>query len=162
MRSLMLALVMLGAPLAQADIYKCVIGGKTVFSQTPCAPDAVEVRPKVVQPSAEAMAEQQAVNASVQAAASAMERDRRMRAIERAIEELDARIVQMEAERDRTIARLRFNRLYANNNLAGATWQQSLAAEMEAVAVQYGTSISAAQEERKLLLEEYARLRDGP
>lgn len=162
MRTIILTVAMLAAPFAQADIYKCKVNGQTVFSQMPCAPDAVVVQPKVVQPSAAAVAEQEAVNASVRAAASSMERSRRMGQIERAIADIDARIAQMEVDRDRTISSLRFSRNYANNNLAGATWQQSLAAEMEAVAVQYGTSISAAQAEKQRLLDEYARLRDMP
>ncbi len=159
---ILIASAIIAAPLAQAEIYKCKVNGQTVFSQMPCGEHAVEVKPKVLQPSAAAMAEQQAVNASVQAAASSMERSRRMGQIERSIAELDARIAQMEVDRDRTISSLRFSRNYANNNLAGATWQQSLAAEMEAVAIQYGTSISAAQAEKQRLLDEYARLRDLP
>lgn len=160
MRTIILAAVVIAAPIAKAEIYKCVVGGKTTFSQQPCAPDAVEVKPKVVRPSASSVSEQMDVNASVMAAGAAMEKDRRMREIDRAIADLDARIAQLEAERNGRIMSLRISRLYANNNLAGATWEQSLATEMEAVAKQYDTSIRMVQEEKKRLLDEYARLRD--
>lgn len=155
MRPIIILAAILAAPMAQAEIYKCKVNGQTVFSQQPCGEHAVEVKPKVSQPSAAAVAEQQAVNASVQAAASSMERSRRMGQIERALADLDARIVQMEADRDWKIANLRFSRNYANNNLAGAAWQQSLAMEMGAVSAQYATSISSAQMEKQ-------RLRDLP
>lgn len=161
MRPLFLVAALIAAPGAQAGIYKCVVNGQTVFSQHPCGDQAVEVKPKVIQPSASAMAEQQAANASVQAAASSMERSRRMVQIERSIAGLDDSIAAMGAERDQRIADLRFNRNYANNNLAGATWQQSLAMEMEAVAAQYAASIQSAQLEKSRLLEEYARLREA-
>ncbi|MFZ5466171.1 MAG: DUF4124 domain-containing protein [Pseudomonadota bacterium] len=161
MRPMFLVAALIAAPGVQAGIYKCVVSGQTVFSQPPCGDQSVEVKPKVIQPSASAMAEQQTANASVQAAANNMERSRRMTQIERSIAGLDDAIAAMTAERDQRIANLRFNRNYANNNLAGAAWQQSLAMEMEAVAALYATSIESAQLEKSRLLEEYARLRDA-
>ena len=159
-RAFIMLAALIAAPCVQAGIYKCVVDGQTVFSQHPCGDQAVEVKPKVIQPSASEMAEPQAVNASVRAAASGMERSRRMAQIERSIAGLDDSIAAMTAERDQRITDLRFNRNYANNNLAGATWQQSLAMEMEAVAAQYAASINSAQLEKSRLLDEYARLRD--
>lgn len=64
------------------------------------------------------------------------------------------------AQRDARIAQLQSSKRLANNNLAGATWQNSLSAEMEAVAQQYETSISSAQTEKSRLIEELRVMRD--
>ncbi|MGL4219361.1 MAG: hypothetical protein ACRCSS_01850, partial [Shewanella sp.] len=45
-------------------------------------------------------------------------------------------------QRDKRIVELRNDRSYANNNLAGATWEQSLAQEMSAVAQQADTQVA--------------------
>ncbi|MEO1751148.1 DUF4124 domain-containing protein [Thiofaba sp. EF100] len=162
MRAFIIPMLLAVPVLAHAEIYKCVVNGQTVFSQQPCAKDAVEVKPKVVKPSADAMAEQSVVNASIQASASSMERDRRMRQLEQAIADADARIAQLERDRDAKILMLRVKRIHANNNLAGATWEQSLATEMDAVATQYGTSIQSAQMEKQRLIDELNRMREKP
>ena len=59
-------------------------------------------------------------------------------------------ITKLENDRKRVIERrdqrmrdLQNGRLYANNNLAGATWQQSLAQEMAAVAQQADTQVAS-------------------
>lgn len=59
-------------------------------------------------------------------------------------------ITRLEADRKRVIERrdqrmheLQNGRRYANNNLAGATWQQSLAQEMAAVAQQTDTQVES-------------------
>ena len=59
-------------------------------------------------------------------------------------------ITKLENDRKRVIERrdqrmrdLQNGRRYANNNLAGATWQQSLAQEMAAVAQQADTQVSS-------------------
>lgn len=46
-------------------------------------------------------------------------------------------------QRDKRIVELRNDRSYANNNLAGATWEQSLAQEMSAVAQQADTQVAS-------------------
>lgn len=46
-------------------------------------------------------------------------------------------------QRDKRIVALRNDRSYANNNLAGATWEQSLAQEMSAVAQQADTQVAS-------------------
>lgn len=59
-------------------------------------------------------------------------------------------ITKLESDRKRVIERrdqrmrdLQNGRRYANNNLAGATWQQSLAQEMAAVAQQADTQVAS-------------------
>lgn len=50
---------------------------------------------------------------------------------------------QVIERRDRRMRELQNGRRYANNNLAGATWQQSLAQEMAAVAQQAETQVAS-------------------
>lgn len=49
----------------------------------------------------------------------------------------------MIAARDQRLRNLRESRQYANNNLAGATWQQSLAQEQVAAAQEADTQVSS-------------------
>lgn len=159
MRVLFLAAAIAVAPLAQAEIYKCVVNGHTMFTQQPCGEDAVEVKPRVLPPSVEAVEEQHAVDASVRSAASRMEQGRRLVEIQRRIEEIDIFIADLMRERDQRIADLRRRQRFAGNYGSGANLRQSLATEMEAVAVQYDTNINSAQLEKSRLLDEYNRLR---
>lgn len=66
-----------------------------------------------------------------------MERDRRLREIDQEIvrerEAMAGRAQLMERE----MAGLRSKKASANNNLAGATWEQSISVEMQAVAQKY-------------------------
>ncbi len=43
------------------------------------------------------------------------------------------------------MARLKRKKMHANNNLAGATWEESISSEMQSVAESYKTKIQSAQ-----------------
>jgi len=157
-RIILIAAAILAAPVAHAEIYKCVVGGKTIFSQQPCAENAQVVKPKVVQPSASAVAEQQGVNESLSAASSVMERDRRLTGIARDMAAVDEDIVRIQAARRLDLRRLEASGRLAHNNLAGATWQQSLATEMQAVNARYDSELRIAESRRESLMRERERL----
>lgn len=63
--------------------------------------------------------------------------------IEREISKLETRRERAISNRDRRMANLRERGQWANNNLAGATWQQSLAQEMSAITLQADTEVSS-------------------
>lgn len=60
----------------------------------------------------------------------------------------------MIAERDQRLRNLRESRQYANNNLAGATWEQSLAQEMTATAQEADTQVSSIDRQIEQLKDE--------
>ncbi|GIU15565.1 hypothetical protein TUM4261_32700 [Shewanella sp. c952] len=66
----------------------------------------------------------------------------RNRQIEREINKLESRREKVLVNRDQRMRELRDRGRYANNNLAGATWQQSLAQEMSAISQQADSEVS--------------------
>ncbi|MGL4899607.1 MAG: hypothetical protein ACRC4U_06030 [Shewanella sp.] len=74
--------------------------------------------------------------------------------IAREITRLEADRKQVIAARDQRLRNLRESRQYANNNLAGATWQQSLAQEQVAAAQEADTLVSSIDRQIEQLKEE--------
>lgn len=142
---------------AFAQIYKCKEGGTTAFSATPCAVGAkpIDVRPASgsarVQP-AERQAEPQpnaprsgsvqqnalTDRADVAARRRILEDEiyRKERSVSALYDELAAKQEQLRQKKNRSM-----------NNLAGATWEQSISDEMNAVAAEYDIKIRGAQGE---------------
>ena len=63
--------------------------------------------------------------------------------VSREISKLENDRRQVLERRDKRMRDLQNDRRYANNNLAGATWQQSLAQEMAAIAQQADTQVAS-------------------
>ena len=66
-----------------------------------------------------------------------MEKDRRVRELDQQISDTEAAINGRNAAMNNELAALRSRKQFANNNLAGATYEQSLSSEMQAVAAKY-------------------------
>lgn len=71
-----------------------------------------------------------------------------LREVRREIDRREARVASLESESDQKIAILKNKKRYANNNLAGATWEESISSEMQVITDQYQSKIDA--EHRKL------------
>lgn len=83
-----------------------------------------------------------------------------MSEITREISLMEGRVDNYRRAMDSEMNRLRNKKLYANNNLAGATWEQSISDEMNAVASKYDSMIRAAQNRIDQLRNEEDRLRE--
>lgn len=120
-----------------AAVYKCQVNGETVFSQTPCAANAEEVQLKVHRPSEDEAkaAEERATWLKEESAAMRADRKSREAAIE--ITRLEREIEVYQDQMDKELVALREQKATANNNLAGATLEQSIATEMQAVVDKY-------------------------
>lgn len=142
---------------AHAQVYKCRLDGQTVFADQPCAADAkpIDVRPASGHsaPSLPAVvipgAASQAINSSnnPQAVVARAERERAIRELQITIDARRGQVGDEQAAMDREIASLRQQKSYANNNLAGATWQKSISEEMNAVVGRYDVRIRSLQDE---------------
>ena len=154
---------------AQTKYYQCKDQwGQPVFSQRPCGTDATQstvTAQEKISPSEgsksnshsdSASAGNEKTNSLVESESSwdKVTASRRLREAEREIERREDKIERLERERDTKIAKLDNSQRYANNNLAGAQYMESLATEMRAVNDQYGSKIDS--EERKIdrLLDE--------
>lgn len=137
-----------------AAIYKCLVEGETVFSQTPCAPDAQPVAVKIHRPSDDEArrAAERAEWTERQSATLRSERKGRAAAIE--IESLERQINVYQQDMEKELSSLREKKASANNNLAGATWEQAQAVEMQAVVDRYNTKIEIARSKIAVLREQ--------
>ena len=155
----LMALLMVPS-VADAQVYKCMEGGRTVFTDKPCAAGA---KPISVQPAsgraavagapettdrsygaAAATAPQSYVDKADQAA--------RRRVLQNQITRKEGELSGLEHDMNREMDRLRGQRRRAANNLAGATWETSLAQEMTAVTNSYAARMD-------IVREDIARLR---
>ncbi len=74
--------------------------------------------------------------------------------LERNIKKSERKIDKLEARRTQELAALRSKKRYANNNMAGATWEQSISTEMQAVSERYSSMIETERDELKRMREE--------
>lgn len=151
------ATLLLALPvLAHAQIYRCTgPDGRVSIQQAPCPSSQkqqeMEVRtstPVQAPPPATAT---QATGSAEQRIARNMERERRIRDLEREIQAVEANMFNRNAVMSQEMAALRNQKRYANNNLAGATWEQSISTEMQAVAAKYQAMNDADRERVKQL-----------
>ncbi len=130
---------------AIAQIYKCKDGATTVFSAQPCAPNAqaVDVRPASGagrhNPQPETAA--RPVGDSAGSTAERIRRQADSMQLERELKDAQALRDKLVRDREDELDALRRKKPMANNNLAGATWLQSISAEMQVVSDNYAERI---------------------
>lgn len=168
-KRVMLASVVLGFSAAAAAQYRCVgAGGAVSYQQTPCAPgqqgDKVTIKPAAGAAPSPSAAVSSPMTAGQREArwVQTMEQDRKRLAIEREIQELSDRISARTAAMDAEVEALRSKKTMARNNLAGATWEQSISTEMQAVMARTATANDADQSRITRLRAELDRLRTQP
>lgn len=119
--------------------------GSTTYQEAPCtngpgqqlqvqqsARPASTAKPSNQDPAATAN-----TASSEKKAVEAMSRDRRIREINSDIADAENAIARRNDQMTRELDALKTQKSYAKNNLAGATYQQSLSTEMQAVATKY-------------------------
>lgn len=142
MRLLCLAmLVACGA--ANGQVYKCNVGGAVLFQDRPCdgVGQKVEVRP-ASGTAASSTAPIDALRLNVKG----MELERRIKETEHQVVLGERDINGLQAQRDRELQALQVKKSVAKNNLAGATWEQSISTEMTAVSETYRTRIQVVRD----------------
>ncbi len=134
-----LIIFVLFSSLAQADsVYKCIDDkGRPSFSQQPCGDSAEKIDVKGPAMLGSVSLDHGEVS---RIKSSNMTRDA-SREISRQYKLID----QYQGQRDRAIAVIQAKQSRARNNLAGATWLQSLAKEMEVVGDKYNRKVDAAR-----------------
>lgn len=168
--------VLVSAPAAaETSFYQCKDKwGQPVFSQRPCGGDAaqgsVEVQNKgsggasALSGAATLGAKPESTAPEASETSSTWDKvtaSRKIRENEAEVERRESKIERLEKERDSKIAELDRRQKYANNNLAGAQFMESLATEMQAVNSQYGGKIDSENRKIDRLLDEIDRYRDA-
>lgn len=144
--------------LASANVYKCDIEGVITYSQIPCNHDAQITEYTTEQLSSTSQAQ---TNKSAEEAHTTMDRlseSIKKRDLRIAINRLKSDKTRLQSQRDNKVAKLKSAKRSANNNLAGAVWEDSLSEEMAAIAVQYDTDVRAVDAEIDRLNDELKTL----
>lgn len=138
------------------EVYKCVEDGKTVFQGVPCPGSGTKVAvkpanaatsPATDSPAPEGSAPRSQTELSkLKQNVETMENERRQRENAYSIKTLENDIYNYELAMDSELTALQRKKNFAANNLAGATWEQSISTEMQAVSEKYRTRIQIAQD----------------
>lgn len=174
---LVVLLPLCSAPALAQDAYKCRINGNFVYQDRPC-PGSVRYSNDFpvdsTRPSASRNAQVDggavgagAVSGSQKTTATEMEREKAFlsaRKKEKKLADLrsqlsdgEERLSALSYRRDAELAELDRQGSYANNNLAGATYRQSLATDKQAVTARYESEILSVRDRLKHLREELSR-----
>lgn len=155
MRLWLVVLSIFLAPSVNAEIFKCVQDGKTIFSQEPCGANAQLVEMEVHQPSAQSVQEQANLHAGMQAHSSRIERDYGALVLQRRIADSVAAIAEMMRERDARLADLRAQK----NATQKSKEKEIISLETNRVKDAYATEIALEKDRKKQLEKELALLR---
>ncbi|EHR39590.1 DUF4124 domain-containing protein [Alishewanella jeotgali] len=167
MRKLLIFSALFFPVCVNAQVYKCEVDGVVTYSQQPCADNAeltqystensVQSDPPQANDSATQTARPTQPAANHEAELARINESIRKRNINTEITRLTAERNRKMRERDQKMAQLRRTKQSAANNLAGATWEESLSKEMSAVAMQYDTDIRSLDNRIDRLREDLKR-----
>lgn len=148
-----------------SSVYVCTDSyGKKSFQQRPCKGAAKsEVKTlKIHQPAVGAHATGGGGRklATDSAIYKEMRYNRKLAKMKREIAKSEGYIAKLEASMERELYLVKRKKRFANNNLAGATWEESLSSEMQAISSKYASKINAERDTLKRLRERYDKALD--
>tara|TARA_R110002049_G_scaffold180263_4_gene347281 strand:- start:3423 stop:3896 length:474 start_codon:yes stop_codon:yes gene_type:complete len=151
--ALMLLAILASAANAQTQFYKCKDKwGQPIFSQRPCGDNAETGT--VSGPAPTGTPARTTANASAATSESSSAWDK--------IEAANTlREANLEKERDQNLVALQNKKRYADNNLAGATWEESISSEMQAINEQYQSKIDSQRRKIDRLQEQADRVSES-
>lgn len=177
-RPLLLVIALLGSSGFAQETYKCKVNGSTVYQDRPC-PGVGRYSDNLPDKSAKSKADNTSGQVAsttpipvsgVQDAArppsdlerqklflAGREKARLIASHKERIEKAEAKIAELHASMKIDLANVEVQRGSANNNLAGATYLQSLAAEKQAITARYESEISTHRDSLKYAREELAK-----
>ena len=149
-------------------VNKCVDDtGKVVYQSAPCPTTSKGSEltiQKVTPPHIPSQTDTEELN-QIRQTGNKMERERKMKEIDRMIgnieeqiDEVEKNITEYRNAMDRELTELKEKKQLAKNNLAGATWEQSISSEMSAVSQKYDALIQSSQNQIDRSQKEIDRL----
>lgn len=146
------------APAFAQESYKCKTPGGMVYQDRPCAGVRYsnDSAPTSAAPTA---APAQTDLDRNKAYLASREKDRRVSDLKDQITRTEDSITASQHSRDAELAALQDRKALANNNLAGANLEQSLAAESQAVTARYTADIDLKREQLRRLRDELAQVK---
>lgn len=141
-------------------VNKCVDSqGKVIYQSAPCPQDTKSDTLTVNTKPPTAVETQSGELDHIKEQGKKFERERRLMEIDREIKLHEDRSLDYRSTMNNEMAALRYKKQYANNNLAGAVWEQSISEEMSAVAKKYDALINNEQNAIEHLRKEAEELR---
>ena len=152
--SVLLSVLLSLSTTSTAAVYQCTgDNGQTVFSGQPCGDDAVKLDHKAAPPLGGSMV--------TEGSRDFLER----REVKSAVHRIDTSIRQLQLQQKRAkrqldadMAEWESDKSRANNNLAGATWENSLAQEASLKQQQYQSEVTQIDRDMDRLREDRRRL----
>jgi predicted RNase H-like nuclease (RuvC/YqgF family) len=142
-----------------AEIYKCVDEhGKSTFTERPCGDSAEVVTVNPIKPPDTPRKSVSEYSDTLEAIGTRTD----IKRLERKIDQLQSKKRSLQRNMDAEMARLKRKKMHANNNLAGATWEESISSEMQSVAESYKTKIQSAQNQINDTRRELSDLKSKP
>ena len=166
MKWLLISIAVFPAAL-NAAVYKCKADGETVYQASPCAKGGEEIRVRSTPASVPAQRIDDRGNDrpepggtkttrhSERAYLAQLEIDKKNHEIDKHNKNIKRYRKMMRSE----LAALKRKKGYARNNLAGATWEQSISTEMRAVTEKYQQMIDSEKYDIDALKDEIKELR---
>jgi len=146
------------ASFAHAGMYKCIENGRATYQERPCKGAGGEIKlrsqsgdapapkaPTAATPNAKSNDSHSPASGDPNSWLQSMQKERRLRELDHEIKIVENDIRTDYEDLDAELAVLRDRKSYANNNLAGATWEGSISSEMQAIVDKYKTKISISQ-----------------
>ena len=146
-------------------VNKCVDdAGKVVYQSAPCPATAKgsEITLQKAPPVPVTSPADAEELKRIQQTAGAMERERRLKEIDREIGSAEELITAYRQAMNSELNALQQKKQLAKNNLAGATWEQSISAEMSSVTQKYDALIRNQQTQIERLRADADQLRKTP
>ena len=138
----------------QAAVYKCEKDGVTTFSQTPCGEDAQTTSYTTV-----GQESQPTQTVTVKKDTNEVDKYIQQRQLKRQIKKVSQDKEEKIAQRNREMNAIRDKQMSAkNNDVAGATYLQSLAQEMAAVVEAYDTEIKSLDQQLAHLQQQLSKM----
>lgn len=132
------------AALPAHAVFKCTVGGKTTYSDAPCGDGGREIDTTPAAGRGGRGSSAESLEALKSTSAS-FERDRIRRDLGFQIRDAERQIDILQSRMDKEISALQRKKQSASNNLAGATWEESISSEMQAIAARYKASMDVEQ-----------------
>lgn len=152
--SIALLFLLFTAAASANQIHVCTdADGKKSFQQQPC-PQGAKAETRTYEKSEPVAAAPDNRLSTDNPTYQTIKNNNRRLELERNIKKSERKVDELESRRSRELAALRNKKRYANNNMAGATWEQSISTEMQAVSERYSSMIETERDELKRMREE--------
>lgn len=160
MKIIIACLCLVSVSATAQQVNKCQIDGKTVYQHAPCKAGATANKLSIKDdaPPKEVV---EAQRERLFSYAKSVENDHQLNQLNRDINTEESNIRRYQRSMDIEIDSLQNKKKQSRNNLAGATWEQSISSEMSAIAEKYQTKIKVSQDRLEHLRKEKASLMDS-